>query len=287
MLHALLAAASATPFHLGFLQRMSDERISEGDCQSPASWADGRCWLDDGWRATAAMGIAAVRDFNARDGSSVPQFGALTECDKQLVPAVYDTASTLLSTTRHVIMMHDTGDGCSANTSRPAALVGPARSSVVVGTLGVTNLYDTVSISYWASSTDLSDEASYPLFGRTFPTDRDSPPALCKLWSEFGYMRAGLLYSDDVYGNSVATNLKSACEPLGVRISRHAYTVGLESSIEQRIFSLAALQLRAIHLVVVGSSALDAVVSAALKYGLMLGCDTCYALLSLSDSVTA
>ena len=75
-----------------FLQRMSDVRIPEARCGY--RWADGRCWLGADWQAVGAMGIAAVDDFNARDGSVVPAFGALAGCDKRLNVSVLDTGSS-------------------------------------------------------------------------------------------------------------------------------------------------------------------------------------------------
>jgi hypothetical protein len=52
------------PVPIAFLQRMSDARVPHADCNSV--WAQGRCWLDDGWKAAGAMGILAVDDFNER-----------------------------------------------------------------------------------------------------------------------------------------------------------------------------------------------------------------------------
>ena len=96
------------PWHLGqsagddhvavvILQRMSDLRIqNEGACGGGAMhWRDGRCRLGNEWKDASAMGLAAIEDFNARVGSTVPQFAStLASCDKRLVATVVDSGST-------------------------------------------------------------------------------------------------------------------------------------------------------------------------------------------------
>ena len=79
---------------------MSDERLTSAELCSGAAgrWVDGTCWLGEGWQATAAMGLAAANDFNARVGTYVPQFAsdAMQSCDVQLSVSVLDSGSTAM-----------------------------------------------------------------------------------------------------------------------------------------------------------------------------------------------
>lgn len=107
-MQAVVAAALASPgvsnesaprvVRVALLQRMSDARLKSPElCNGAAGkWEGGTCWLGEGWQATAAAGLAAANDFNARIGSYVPQFAseAMRACNVQLNVSVIDSGST-------------------------------------------------------------------------------------------------------------------------------------------------------------------------------------------------
>eukprot|EP00965_Chrysotila_dentata_P200281 6179887-Pleurochrysis_carterae.AAC.9 len=88
---------SAAPQEMSivFLQRMSDARYTDAASCGPM-WRDGKCWLQEDWQATAALGMLAVEHFNARDGRYVPAFGnrSLQSCNRRIKAYVYDSGST-------------------------------------------------------------------------------------------------------------------------------------------------------------------------------------------------
>ena len=106
------------------------------------------CWIgEEGWQATAASGLAAATDFNARAGTYVPQFAseAMQSCGVQLSVSVLDTGSTKAFAMGELTQRLFT-------TSKPDLVVGPAKSSVAQPTATILGIeaVDTLQISYWA-----------------------------------------------------------------------------------------------------------------------------------------
>ena len=167
--------------NVALLQRMSDARLtSAGLCDGAAGHqVDGTCWLGEGWQASAAAGLAAASDFNARVGTYVPQFAseAMQSCDVQLSVSVLDSGSTASVTmgelTERLLTPY-----------APDLVIGPPRSEPAqqAATLLGTGSIDTPQVSYWASSPKLSDKTLYPRFMRTYPTDQATAVALCDFW---------------------------------------------------------------------------------------------------------
>ena len=177
---------AARPFHIlrvGLLQRMSDLRLASAELCSGANgnWANGTCYLGDGWKAAAVAGLVAAEHFNARDSRYVPQFGNGTmdgtSCGIQLSVSVMDTGSNKASSMSGLTQRLFTP-------SKPDVVVGPAISDVAQATatiLGIESI-DTAQVSYWAASPKLSNKALYPRFMRTYPTDQATTAALCDFW---------------------------------------------------------------------------------------------------------
>ena len=131
--------------------------------------SDGGQWMGEGWKAVAVAALAAVDDFNARNSSRVAAFGALDHCDKTLDVQMFDTKSSKTAAMAAILGSDRELD----------FVVGPALSSVSVHvalTLGVQGI---PQVSYWATSAQLDDTATYPLFLRTVPTCDAEAFALC------------------------------------------------------------------------------------------------------------
>ena len=262
------------PFHMlrvGLLQRMSDARLDSAELCSGADgeWADGTCWLGEGWQAAAAAGLAAADDFNARSSRYVPQFASETmrQCGVQLSVSVMDSGSTEAYAMGRLTQRLFTPD-------KPDIVVGPGRSAVALPTatiLGV-EAVDTLQISYWASSPLLSNKALYPRFMRTYPTDQATTVALCDFWkTTMGYTNAAIIYENDAYGEGFKESLVDACLQLGVNVVSFPFTMSDTATIEVQVERLADPQLRIILVVAVDDRGVSAIVDAAVAEGSKLG----------------
>ena len=82
--------------HVSILQRMSDARYPSVDTCG-GSFINGTCWLGEGWQAVAVAGLAAIKDFNNRDGTWAPILASpeLAACDKKIAHTVLDTQARL------------------------------------------------------------------------------------------------------------------------------------------------------------------------------------------------
>jgi len=283
---------------LHIMQRMSDVRIPQASCST--NWArverDGlggdlaadrssvyRCYLGAGWHAVGAMGLAAVDDFNARDGRFVHEFGALDGCDKRLNATVFDTGSTEIEAVHSFINM-------VANYAEASAIVGPARSAAAAAVAPIAAVFQLPVISYWASSIELNNADKYPTFARAFPTDTPAATAICQLWSNMSYTRAAVIYLTEEHGEGYSQDVRTACTLLGVAIDTYTYDSGTHRTWEQiddQVRRIARSGVRVVHMLVLLREDLHMIVNASIQHGLMGDCDTCGSLFSVADAVTA
>jgi hypothetical protein len=101
------------------------------------------------------------------------------------------------------------------------AIVGPFRSEEsaaicnLADALGLTRLPVT---SYASSSSDLSDKLRFPRFSRTAPEFSLAARGLVRLITDLGWRRCALLYVDDPWGTSFATNFLSRAAAAGLLV---------------------------------------------------------------------
>ena len=79
------------------------------------------------------------------------------------------------------------------------AIAGPARSEVSRTVAQLAGVDQIPLLSFWASSPTLSDTATYPYFGRTYPSDEMLAYTLLELWEEFGWRSIGVLHVIDAF----------------------------------------------------------------------------------------
>jgi ABC-type branched-subunit amino acid transport system substrate-binding protein len=97
----------------------------------------------------------------------------------------------------------------SKSSDRIIGIVGPFRSeesqavSNLASALGMTNFPVT---SYASVLTELSDKDRYPYFSRTVPSLGYNAQGITKVFKKFGWTRCALLYIDDPWGNSFASD---------------------------------------------------------------------------------
>lgn len=298
--------SSASPvdvqLRLAFLQRMSDVTVSQENCES-GRWVSGRCWLGTSWQASAVLGLVALDDFNARNGSSVPAFANLDGCDKRLVANVFDSGSTAVESVAAVSavfsdVLSDLSDSLQTtnapdvamlnNTCAPshdpvAGLIGPARSdsSLLVGRIA--SAMKLPQLSYYSTTTELNDPTVYPYFGRTMPTDEALTRAMCALWKSLGYSVAGILYPiNEVYGESFNLQLRGSCSELGVGVISMPFVSGTEAGVSLAVNAIADLKMNVGVIAVSSTLDVQLLMPMFLKTGL-LGTGTAW---GITDSIT-
>ena len=234
----------------------------------------------------AAMGAAAVEDFNARDGRIVPLFGSLGACDKSLFPVFFDSGSTAIDSSR--VLVQNIVGGCRRRRSTDyVAIIGPARSAAAEHAAPIAGLWDLPMLSYWASASSLSSVLQYRFFGRTFPNDLVAARVMCQLWHSYGYNRAAFVYIQDASGDAFRGDVETACRPLGIALESFPFESGDGVDIRQAVRQLAASGNRVIGAQILGMHDLRDVVAAAVEFKLMGACDECHTMWSVGDGVTA
>ena len=176
-----MVVANNATVHLMVLQRISSIYTSEANCETHWDAALQSCYLGPEWLSMTVAGAQAVQDFNNRNGTYVPQFAELAGCDKVLVPAFYDSATSGSASSAVLI---DALNGVGG-TVQPDYIVGPAASSatIPVATISGVSNPKVVEISYAATSTQLDDVNNFPTFMRTIPTDDAVAFSVCTFWS--------------------------------------------------------------------------------------------------------
>jgi hypothetical protein len=250
---------------VAMLQRMSDSSVSESQCL-PAQWREGRCWLGTDWQAVNAMGFAAIDDFNARDGSSVPQFATLGSCDKRLVPQVSDTQSSgAVAFDTAIAFNFPQNDTCHPDRAEtPVAIVGPCLSTtskVIARAPGASLL----NIAHWASNVDLSDTSTFPHYGRSYPTDEAWAIAACTFWDDLEYRSAAVVFSQEPYGTSVSAILRRECAERGIAVTALGFATGSADDARRCLGELADTGLQVVLWAITGGADLGHVISAAIR----------------------
>lgn len=168
--------------------------------------------LTDYWKAISCAAIVGIRHANARDGRVVPELASIT--GPALTPLVYDSRSNA----------HGGLSAYEAAVKRvgAAAIVGPARSATAKP-MGVMQSVDSVpSVSYWASSPQLSDQSAYPFFNRVFHDDNYMAKVTIGALRVLGWRHFSLLRADDAYGAGLEEALTVDAQLQQVELSRIA-----------------------------------------------------------------
>lgn len=110
-------------------------------------WVNSQCWSSHTVKKMAIPALKAARDFNARDGSYVPQFAdaATKACDKQIQLTLVDSGRQGVHALKNIIALQGTAKS-------PDVVVGPANSGICRPTASFTAVYDIPQISYLCTS---------------------------------------------------------------------------------------------------------------------------------------
>eukprot|EP00980_Cylindrotheca_fusiformis_P029599 scaffold23584_cov127-Cylindrotheca_fusiformis.AAC.2 len=167
--------------------------------------------LENGVFQGMAAVLLALEHLNTGNGTIVKEIENLNDrCPIRFTAEIFDSGLSQIVAVDHVIRLVSREPG----TERlPAAFIGAARSAVSIPTSTITSLKGYPQISPISTSSNLDDTNSYPLFGRTIPSDAGTAvPAILYLRFELGVKNLAVMYVNDVYGDSYAQGLQLAAE---------------------------------------------------------------------------
>ena len=126
--------------------------------------------------SVSASTLMAIHHWNNGIGKVVKDIeGINNTCPIRFTTEIFDTVQSPVHVTKdflHTIKRSpgSPGSGNDRKNLQPCAVLGPIRSAVATKFVFVTNLYETLHVAPGASSTELDDEETYPLFTRSEPT---------------------------------------------------------------------------------------------------------------------
>jgi len=212
-------------------------------------WNDSKCWQEAPENMLfPAFAYLAARDFNARDGSYVPAFATLGECDKrinitladsrQVGASVVDTVLDSLAWQQLAVRYggdqpsplgptwEDLASLLAGGTSTSLhGVVGPTRSSQSMESAPLTGALDILQLSYQSTSPTLDNKRDYPRFGRTITSDAAIGAAVVELWVELNLTYGAVLYVSDAYGIGYAEAVLVAAEEHNLKNTTEAQLV--------------------------------------------------------------
>src|SRR5690606_6406357 len=144
-----------------------------------------------------ALGYAAVKQVNERDGTVLP-FLAELPCKVNLNHGIFDTG-------RHytvALQQFHTLDALwsEAVDDHKVGIVGCQRSSTTIPVSFVASVPGIPTISYSATSINLDDKSAHPYFLRTIPSDTENTRVIAHFLAEISAVEAIVIYMEDVWG---------------------------------------------------------------------------------------
>ncbi|KAG7337152.1 7 transmembrane sweet-taste receptor of 3 GCPR [Nitzschia inconspicua] len=225
----------------------------------------------------------AIRQLNQRDGSIVREVNDdLSDCNIQFsieyLNTHYNAGRALNALMQRIVgnsnnrnMDMDTdstpeveeeeGDDQEDDSSssqllpQPCAFLGAYRSSISAPTATLTSFQGYPQISGMSTSSDLNDRLSFPLFGRTIPSDAGTAQVVAMHYASLGISHLAVLATNDSFGNAYASELRKAVSNLGFHLTIQQIPMEKDgSNIVQAITSLKQLQYRYIFVAHFGGS---------------------------------
>ena len=239
-------------FIVSFLQLMTDpHRTTQSQCPdthescfaSPACefyWSPAfeLCYVKD--HGASIGGLTAARDFNARNPTTVAEFGNLQYCNLQMVIGKVSNSATTTDAVQAVV-------GEITQQAVPDVFIGPRHSDTSIATAPITGVLGIAQVAFAASAPTLDDTQTYPYFLRTNPSDTTTAIlAVDFLIVDLAYSRFAILNRNDVFGDGLRNKLVSlaAAGSNNATIESYAYSPELSSSVTTQVeaFSLSTLR---------------------------------------------
>jgi Receptor family ligand binding region len=157
----------------------------------------------------------------------------------------------------------------------PCAFLGAYRSSISESTATLTSFQGYPQLSGMSTSSDLNDRLSFPLFGRTIPSDAGTAKVVAMHYASLGISHLAVIATNDSFGNAYASELRKAIARLNIDITLQQIPVEKDgSNIAQAVSSVKALQYRYVfvaHFGGVNMALNDALMLEAYQQGLIDG----------------
>lgn len=164
---------------------------------------------DSSWEFTAAFALA-IQHLNAGDGSVIAEVEGLnTRCNIKFTPEIVDSQASASHAVDEMIQVLKRKKG--KEEQLPCAFLGPTSSARAVPTSIFSGLKGYPQFSHQATSTQLDDKETFPLFGRLIPADDGTAiPLLELLQNQFNVEHFGVIHQNDAYGNKYMTSIRAA-----------------------------------------------------------------------------
>ncbi|CAJ1944265.1 unnamed protein product [Cylindrotheca closterium] len=167
--------------------------------------------LENGVFQAMAAVMLAIEHLNTGNGTLVAEVEGLDQrCPIKFNLESFDSGLYEVETVNHVITLVSRQPGIERV---PCAFLGAARSAVSIPSATISSLKGFPQISPISTSSKLDNPRSFPLFGRTIPSDSGtSVPAILYLRNKLGVKNLVIMYVTDAYGDAYAQGLRKAAE---------------------------------------------------------------------------
>ena len=169
----------------------------------------------------------AMHHLNTGNAAVVDELAGLPEkCPIRFTMELLDSGSSGTKAMQQLTRLL-TRDPLNITAPQPCALLGSSWSSTTKKLATVTGVYDLPHITSSASSVDLDDEAEYPLFTRTHPSDASMARlSMDYLRTQRNVNFVGVLYIDNAFGNSYVQVLLEAANDYQMTIQSQSFRGG-------------------------------------------------------------
>ena len=178
--------------------------------------------LENGVFQAMSAVMLAIEHLNTGNGTIVSEVEGLDQtCPIKFNLEVFDSGLSEGETVNHVINLVSRQPG----TERlPCALLGASRSAVSIPSATISGLKGVPQISPISTSSSLDDRKSYPLFGRTIPSDAGGTAAAAILYlrNKLGVKNLAIMYVNDAYGDAYVQGLQDAAMEYAPDMKLHA-----------------------------------------------------------------
>ena len=166
----------------------------------------------DVWRQQLlCAALLAVDDVGLRgacDEAVVPELCALVRGPVHVRALVFDSEDSEPVAIRRFIEAEKGG----------AHGIIAGRSSIARTLSLLANVYTLPLLSFWASSTTLSNAALYPLFARTFPSDSVAAGGLFLVLCHFNWKQFAIIFAREEYATSYNAGLRELAASAGTKV---------------------------------------------------------------------
>eukprot|EP00961_Rhodomonas_salina_P236185 3192030-Rhodomonas_salina.2 len=169
----------------------------------------------------------AVHHVNHRVASLVPKAAELLPANFKLVMDLQDSMAQPSVAVGHTVAWNEQGRH---------AIIGAYRSAVTGPVALAASIAGTPVITWAATASSLSDEASYPTLSRTIFSDAMLAQSTIQIARAVGWTRIAILYVNDEWGRSFSQDLSLMANMLEVEVvAVSAYSIGDPDSIQNSI----------------------------------------------------